>query len=392
MEASRLTAARQIAASAAAEGDGAVAVGEACEAAVDALDGDPGLVLAFAAGPLDAEAAAGGMVRAAPGAICAGLTGSGVFTADGPLEQGCAAIAFDRSTRAGLGVGVPEGDRLRQAGHDAAEAALADLGEGPGSPLLILLLDFAAGDIAEAIAGAYEACGPGVPLAGGACAGSHPFQMAAGEALTGSVVAVAVRRPKPFGIGNAQACETIGETSIVTRSEGNVILEIDGRPAQEVYLEQLGLDGGPLSDEDFASMAITHPLAQPELHGNRRLRHVLGRAGKGSLRCSTHIPASAAIEFTVLGRRQLVRSGWDSVGSALEALDGRPAEAALVFDCAGRRKVLGEALDEEVAAIADSFGDPGPPPTIGLYTSGEVARTRGAKGDYNHAVVTVAFT
>jgi hypothetical protein len=28
---------------------------------------------------------------------------------------------------------------------------------------------------------------------------------------------------------------------------------------------------------------------------------------------------------------------------------------------------------------------------VGLYTHGEVARLRGAKGDRNHAVVTVAF-
>jgi hypothetical protein len=36
------------------------------------------------------------------------------------------------------------------------------------------------------------------------------------------------------------------------------------------------------------------------------------------------------------------------------------------------------------------MGDP-KPPVIGLYTHGEVARLRGAKGDRNHAVVTVAF-
>lgn len=379
----------RIAASAVAAGGDAI--GEACTGAVAALGGDPGLVLAFAAGSIDPRRAARQLQGAAPEAITAGLTGSGAFTAEGALDHGCAAIAFDRSTRAGLGVAGP-GDRgLRRAGQDAAEAALSELDGGPGKPLLILLLDGGAGDIAEAISGAYEACGPSVPLAGGASAGQDPFQLAGGEVETGSVVALAMRRSERYGIGNAQTCETIGEASIVTRSEGPLIQEIDGRPAQRVYLEQLDLEGEGLSDEEFAAMAITHPLAQPELHGNRRLRHVLGRAGESGLRCATHIPPNAAIEFTKLGRDQLIRSGWDSVSAALEPLDGRPAEAALVFDCAGRRKVLGEAQDEEVAAIAESFGGEGPPPMIGLYTSGEVARTRGAKGDYNHAVVTVAF-
>ena len=61
-----------------------------------------------------------------------------------------------------------------------------------------------------------------------------------------------------------------------------------------------------------------------------------------------------------------------------------------MFDCAGRRRVLGDAQDQEVRAISDSFGTPAPP-LAGLYTNGEVARVRGAKGDHNHAVVTVTF-
>jgi hypothetical protein len=42
-----------------------------------------------------------------------------------------------------------------------------------------------------------------------------------------------------------------------------------------------------------------------------------------------------------------------------------------------------------VSAISKSFGQP--LPLAGLYTDGEVARVRGTKGDYNHAVVTVTF-
>jgi hypothetical protein len=50
---------------------------------------------------------------------------------------------------------------------------------------------------------------------------------------------------------------------------------------------------------------------------------------------------------------------------------------------------LREGLPQEVEAIREAAG-PGLP-LAGLYTSGEVARLHGAKGDRNHAVVTVAF-
>lgn len=381
------TALGRLAASAASAGVDAVE--SASIEAVASLGADPSLLLAFTSGRFDPTASAAALNGAAPGAVCAGISGNGVFSAAGPLDHGCVVVAFDSSLQAGLGV-RPASDDLRGAGREAAAAAMETLGEGDGTPLLLLLLDTNAGDIAEAIAGAYQTCGPEIPLAGGACGGPEPFQLAGSEGLTEAVVAVALRVPGPAGIGNSQSCEVIGAPSIVTRSEGQLILEINGREAESVYMERLGIKAGELDDEAFAELAITHPIAQPELHGNRRLRHVLGRDGKGGLRCATHIPSSAGVEFTELSRPALVRSGRESVAAALEPLGDRKARAGLVFDCSGRRKILGDAQGSEIQTIASSFGGT-PPPLAGLYTNGEVARVRGAKGDYNHAVVTVAF-
>ena len=95
----------------------------------------------------------------------------------------------------------------------------------------------------------------------------------------------------------------------------------------EIYLERVG-GRGELGDEAFEAMAITHPLAQPEAHGNRRLRHILGRSPGGGLLCATHIPAGTAIEFTVLSLDELLRSGWDSVTSSVESLGDHEPEAA----------------------------------------------------------------
>jgi len=64
-----------------------------------------------------------------------------------------------------------------------------------------------------------------------------------------------------------------------------------------------------------------------------------------------------------------------------------------VFDCAGRRQALSgepDGLAREVGALVSALG-PAAPPIAGLYTRGEVARVRGAKGDENYAVVVVTF-
>jgi hypothetical protein len=315
------------------------------------------------------------------------MTGKGVFVANEPIDHGCVAVALGDSVECSVGIGRDAAQDFRGAGLVAAREALCGLADH--ASMLMLMVDVRAGDLADAIAGAYEIAGPDVPLAGGASSGSDPAQYANGEALEDAVVAIAVRSSRPIGIGNAHSCSVVGEPSTVTSSDGQLIAEIDGRPACDVYLERVG-GRAALDDERFEQMAITHPLAQPEEHGNRRLRHILGRTPAGALRCSTHIGAGEKVEFTVLSLDELVRSGLDSVAGSVGSLANRDPAAALIFDCAGRRKVLGHGQAQEVAAITKSFGDP-PPPFAGLYTDGEVARIRGTRGDHNHSVVTVAI-
>jgi hypothetical protein len=365
---------------------GTDAVARASAAAVDSLPGQPGLLVAFTSEIGDARLAATQLGEAGGGAPSVGMTGKGIFASNDPFDDGCVVVAFDDAIKSGVGVGHSESGDFRAAGHQAAQAAVCQLSDPAG--LLMLMVDVRAGDLADAIAGAYEVCGDEVPIAGGAAGGPDPAQYANGEAITGAVVAVAVRSPKPIGVGNAHSCSVVGGRSVVTSSEERVIAEIDGQPAEQAYLKRVG-GGVEMSDEAFEALAITHPLAQPESHGNRRLRHVTGRTGDGGLLCSTHIPPGAVVEFTVLSLEELVHSAVDSVNASLDSLGHQDPGAALLFDCAGRRRVLGHGQAHEVKAISESFGPP--LPLAGLYTDGEVARVNGPKGDYNHAVVTVSF-
>jgi hypothetical protein len=378
---------QKLAASASAQG--AAAVSEASRDAVSSLGSKPGLLLAFASGEMDFDASAAAMQEAAgDGAATAGVTGSGLFGPDGAVDEGCVAIAFGPQVKAAVATSLEASKDLRSAGRSATETALAQL--GVSADLVMLLIDSGKGDIADTVSGAYEAAGPAIPLAGGASSGATKRHFHMGESSIDSTIAIAISSGGPIAVANTQSCSTIGTPSLVTRSEGQRVEEIDGRPAEEVYLEQLGLRGVALDDDEFEAFAITHPLAQPELHGDVRLRHVLGKDGGGAIVTGTHIPAGAAVEFTELELKQLLESGQRSVADASEALGGSPLRAALVFDCAGRRRALRDGLAQEVEAITAAAGGSGLP-LVGLYTNGEVARLQGAKGDRNHAVVTVAF-
>jgi hypothetical protein len=180
----------------------------------------------------------------------------------------------------------------------------------------------------------------------------------------------------------------------VTRSEGPNVIQLDGRPAEAVYLEKLGVGGVDLDDGEFETLAMVHPLAEPDLSGGVRPRYVRGRSGDGALACATRIERNAAVAVCDQTPEAIVESARAAVEDAVSELDG-PAEAALVFDCAARSAWFRGPLAEELAqreleSLAAAFGEQAPS-LAGVYTRGEIGRARGAKGDRNHSVVVTAF-
>jgi hypothetical protein len=361
---------------------------EAVKEALEALGRDAGLVLIFPTGVLDPQEAATQAQAAAGDVRVAGMTGTGSITASGAIESGCSAIAFDSSLA--VGVGASTSSDPRAAGRSAAADALLDVARDGSHAALLLFVDSECGDQAEIVAGAYEIAGGRIPLAGGAAGGPVRAQFADGEALSGGVVAVALVSRTPIGVGIAHGCVPRGAPSIVTRSRGEIVLQLDGRPAEAVYLEKLGVRDDALSDDDFEMIAMAHPLAQPELRGDLRPRYVRGRAPAGGLVCATSIETNAAVSVCEHKPEAIVRSAASAVDEALRHLSG-PAEAVLLFDCASRSEWFGNPLaSHELASIVSSFGDP-TPALAGAYTRGEIGRIRGAKGDRNYSLVVVAL-
>jgi hypothetical protein len=372
--------------------DGPDAVGAAVARAIAGLGAAaPGLVLHFP----DQRIAPADVLEqtAAVAASCpvAGMTSDGLITPAGPRFGGCLAIAFGPEVVAGVGLVEEASLDSHAAGARAATLALAELPPSEGDDdgtVLMLFVDPLSGDEADAIGGAYSVVGARIPLAGGGANGANGRVYAGAGAAADAVVAIALRQPAPIGVGIADGCRPRGVPAIATRAAGRVVHELNGRPAEEVYLEGLGVAGADLDDDAFERLAVLHPLAQPELRGRLRLRHVHGRAPDGGLSCATPIPPNAALLFTEQTPQTIVDSAADAVAEAVAVLDG-PPRAALVFDCAARKRALGGNLTEEVDALQAALG---PGPTVGgLYTRGEVGRCRGAKGDRNHAVVVVAL-
>jgi hypothetical protein len=368
------------------------ACADAVEQAIGALGQEAGLVLIFPAGDVDPDLAAREAQAAAGGAHVAGMTGTGAIEAHRLVKTGCSALALSSSFS--TGVGAVEVRDPRTAGRDAAAEALAEIDDAPYG-VVLLFVDSESGDQAEFVAGAYAVAGGRIPLAGGAAGGAVRARFADGRALSHGAVAVAIGSSVPIGVGVAHGCVARGAPSIVTRSDGPNVIHLDGRPADDVYFEKLGVDGVDVDDKAFEALTMVHPLAEPELSGAIRPRYVRARGSNGELVCATPIERNAAVAVCDQTTETIVQSAHAAVEDAVSQLGG-PAEAALVFDCAARsawfRGPLATALAQrELDSLGAAFG-PSAPHLAGAYTRGEIGRMRGAKGDRNHSVVVAAFS
>jgi hypothetical protein len=373
--------------------DPATAGGAAAREALAGRD-DTRLVLALASGEYDPPELLAAVDAVTGGAPLVGSTTSGQITTaagEGPRSVVIIALGGDGLAASTAAVEL-SGRSLRDIGAEAA-ACVGDVADREHR-VLVLLSSVRGLDHQELVLGAYSVVGAGVPLVGGRTATDRAEVRALqfpGRAVLGSaVVAAAIGSDAPLGVGARHGWRPVGEPMLVTGSDGPVIAELEGRPALDLYLERLGAD--PAVGEDpaaFAAFALTHPLGLARRSGESHVRHIAGAdAAARTLRCPTGVPPGSLV-WTMEGDDASVLHATDAACTdAIAALGGRPPLGLMLFDCAARRGVLGDGAEErEAARVARHAGGA---PLAGLFTFGEIARTRGIHGFHNQTLVVLA--
>ncbi|HEU4975231.1 MAG TPA: FIST N-terminal domain-containing protein [Baekduia sp.] len=346
--------------------------------------GDASAVLLFAPAMVDVDAVAEGAAGAAGDVPVAGCSTAGVLSPGGDDAVLALALGGD-----GLSVSVAAAPTVspREGGVRAA-ASLGDVADRPHR-LLLLFADGPSADHAEVVLGAYSVAGAGIPLAGGVA--GHPLGTGRGtvlhgaSALRGAVVGVAIGSDAPLGVGVAHGCEPLGPPMLVTAAAAGRVLELDGRPALEVYRERTGLSAAAACDETLA-----FPLARHGRDGPAHVRTVERDGGAdGGLSC-----ALEAGSLVSLMQPRAAGSGPDVVnaaaGAALAALDGDAPQALLAFDCSARQVVRRRAGQDPAADLARLGELAGGGAVAAISTHGEIARTRGVVGLHHQSLVVVA--
>lgn len=166
--------------------------------------------------------------------------------------------------------------------------------------------------------------------------------------------------------GSQGGWDIFGPERVITRSEGNVLFELDGKPALDLYKKYLGekADGLPAT-------ALLFPL-QIRLPNEKRtiVRTILSvDHEKKTMTFAGDLPQGSLAQLMRANFDRLI----DGASEAAEKVNPTPGVPTLVvaISCVGRRLVLGERVEEETEAIREKFGDEAK--HVGFYSYGEIS-------------------
>jgi len=363
------------------------------EAGRAAIGGDaPALLLAFASDDLDLEAFAAALVEVAGEVPVVGCSTAGEIGPGGVSDGAAVVVGLGGSGFTVRTALARDASRdLRAAGASVTAAARPD--DRPHRAV-VLLTDGLAGDQQEVVRGAYSAAGALIPLVGG-CAGDEmrmqrTRQIYGREVLTDAVIAVGLASDGPIGVAAKHGWRRVGEPMLVTAAAANCVLELDGRPALDVYVERLGVPAELADDPTaFASFALTHPLGLARRDGEEVRFIAGGDVVDRSLRCIAEVPVGGLVHLMEGDAVSVLDATEAACADAVGALGADDPLGLVVFDCVARRAVLtGDGLDREMDAIrAHARGAP----LAGFYTYGEFGRTVGIRGFHNQTLVVLAL-
>ena len=263
----------------------------------------------------------------------------------------------------------------------------------------ILLLDPLAGSSEEAALVTAGLMGFDLRLAGAAAGDDLALKctyVSLGErVITDGVVIATVFSKQPLGVGVCHGHEPLSAPLTVTRAEGSVVHEIDGRPAWEVWVERtraatdkLGFDPTqmPASDVGGYLLRFEAGLSQGDAF---KIRAPLFRVGDHSIGFACGIPEGSVIRITESEPSRQIDSAREAARRALAQVGGAPLAGAVVFDCICRNLIL---KDEFKTAIAGIYDELGRVPLAGFETYGEIALDAGdLSGFHNTTTVVLAI-
>ncbi len=363
-----------------------------------ALDSPSTLVIVFGAPEYRDERGAIAELKAAfPSSTIVGCSTSGEIFGTNIYDRSLsiAVARFERSRLRHITAPIANAAASSDAGAALAEALLGDDLKG-----VFILSDGLQVNGSELVRGFASKLPDDVVITGGLAGDGPRFEktwiIREGELVSGSVSAVGLYGEHlSIGHGSRGGWDPFGPRRQVTRSENNVLFELDGRPALDLYKEYLGERANGLP-----ATGLLFPLAllSESQGGQIVVRTILGVDEEHkSLTFAGDVPTGARVQLMKANFDRLIEAAEEAAEAAGAAMkrdespsgkeSGDETILTLAISCVGRRLVLSERTEEEVEATADILPDACA--QIGFYSYGEISPTSSGPCELHNQTMTL---
>ncbi|RQO56263.1 hypothetical protein DBR47_17115 [Paucibacter sp. KBW04] len=336
----------------------------------------PDLLLVFAPAGL-LQAINSPLTELFPHAARAGCTTAGEISNEGVSDQSCVvtALHFEQGTR------VLESSARLLDMADSQDAGHLMGSQLPKTDLRAVLVLGQGVEIngSAMIQGLTQALGAHIPLVGGLAGDAAAFKetwvLGSAGVRKDQLVCLGFYGPRlSFSHGSFGGWSPFGPARKVTRAENNVLFELDGEPALEIYKRYLGDYA-----KDLPASGLLFPFAMLGSDHNEvgLIRTILGvDEAAGSMTLAGDIDPEGYLRLMHASTDALVE-GAESAAMAAQQMETLRASAAggdslvLLVSCVGRKLVMGGRVDEEVEAVGDVFKQGAT--LAGFYSYGEIS-------------------
>jgi hypothetical protein len=275
--------------------------------------------------------------------------------------------------------------RLRLVSRQVAEASRSwNCGQAIGKELreddlagVFLLSDGLNVNGSELVSGVVSAIGSAVPLTGGLAGDGADFTetLVGGDGVPQARLVVGVGfygKAIRIGHGSAGGWDLFGPRRQVTRSAGNVLFELDGEPALDLYERYLG----PEDSKGLPGSALLFPIQvhDAEQPDSAVVRTVLAvDRDKRSMTFAGDVPQGWTAQ---LMRGNLDRLAEGAADAARQARAGLKCgkddhQFSILVSCIGRRLLMGQNVSDETEAAGAELGVD--TLRLGFYSYGEIS-------------------
>ncbi len=306
-----------------------------------------------------------------PGAQLVGCSTAGEIFNDG-VHDGTASVTAIRFKDARYRVATAAIDGPADSFGAGARIAAKLVDDG-----LTNILLFAPGvDIngSALIEGIQSVCSKSVSISGGLAGDGGAFKetfIISNDGLSNrDVVAVGFYGDKVrFGHGSFGGWRPFGPRRKVTRAEGNILYQLDGAPALEVYKRYLGEYA-----KDLPASGLLFPFSMiaKDATDVGLIRTILGvNDADGSLILAGDIIKDGYLQLMLACTDALVDGAQSAAEAAQSVLNQDQPALAILVSCVGRKLVMGARVDEEIDAVREVFKAGSV--ITGFYSHGEIS-------------------